>query len=219
MRSAMTDRRLRILGAALAAPARADDKHAAKTAAKQATTDYKLGDFKAALGGYSEAYRLFPAPGLLFNIAQCHKNLKNHEQAIHFYEGYLRELPKAKNRSDVEALLAETRRELDAQRAAEEQRRQEEQARAEAEKQRAEAEKQRAETERIAAERKLQQQLEQQRAAEDARRRDAGAPIYKKWWFWTAVGVVAVAAGGTVYVVTSDSGSLPEGSLGNFDAR
>jgi len=27
-------------------------------------------------------------------------------------------------------------------------------------------------------------------------------PIYTRWWFWTAIGVVAVAAGGTVFVLS-----------------
>lgn len=35
----------------------------------------------------------------------------------------------------------------------------------------------------------------------------AGDPIYKKWWFWTAIGVVAVGAGGTIlYLGSRDSG-------------
>ena len=32
---------------------------------------------------------------------------------------------------------------------------------------------------------------------------EASAPIYKRWWFWTAIGVVAVAAGGTAYLLLS----------------
>jgi hypothetical protein len=31
---------------------------------------------------------------------------------------------------------------------------------------------------------------------------DASAPIYKTWWFWTGIGVVAVAAGATAFLVT-----------------
>lgn len=27
-------------------------------------------------------------------------------------------------------------------------------------------------------------------------------PIYKRWWFWTAIGVAAVAAGGAVFILT-----------------
>jgi hypothetical protein len=31
----------------------------------------------------------------------------------------------------------------------------------------------------------------------------AASPIYTRWWFWTAIGVVAVAAGGTAYLLLS----------------
>jgi hypothetical protein len=37
-------------------------------------------------------------------------------------------------------------------------------------------------------------------------------PIYKRWWFWTAIGVVALGTGATVYLVTRNSqacGAVP----------
>jgi len=37
------------------------------------------------------------------------------------------------------------------------------------------------------------------------------APLYRRWWFWTAVGVVAAGAGVGIYLGTRDSGtSLPQ---------
>jgi tetratricopeptide (TPR) repeat protein len=40
-------------------------------------------------------------------------------------------------------------------------------------------------------------------------------PVYKKWWFWTGIGVVA--AGGTAVFLTSSGGSSPPGTdLGNI---
>jgi tetratricopeptide (TPR) repeat protein len=40
-------------------------------------------------------------------------------------------------------------------------------------------------------------------------------PIYKKWWFWTGVGIVAV--GGTAAIYASSGGSSPPGTdLGNI---
>ncbi len=45
-------------------------------------------------------------------------------------------------------------------------------------------------------------------------------PIYKKWWFWTAIGVVA--AGVTAGVVASQTGGsdrVPSGELGGFSFR
>ena len=42
-----------------------------------------------------------------------------------------------------------------------------------------------------------------------------GAPVYKKWWFWTGLAVVGVAGGIGIYAATSGS-SLPESELGNI---
>jgi hypothetical protein len=44
-------------------------------------------------------------------------------------------------------------------------------------------------------------------------------PLYKRWWFWTAVAGLGAAAG-TTYVLTRDKGGgAPETSLGDFDFR
>ena len=53
--------------------------------------------------------------------------------------------------------------------------------------------------------------------ADRRRRRTVGAtPIYKQWWFWTGVAVVAVAGGGFgIYEVTKSSGP-PSTPLGNI---
>jgi tetratricopeptide (TPR) repeat protein len=40
-------------------------------------------------------------------------------------------------------------------------------------------------------------------------------PIYKKWWFWTGVGVVAVAGGTTAYLLSRGS-DAPSTSLGDI---
>jgi hypothetical protein len=48
----------------------------------------------------------------------------------------------------------------------------------------------------------------------DVKVRETGVPIYKKWWFWTVVGVVAVAGGttGLVLGLSGDDGSgIPDG--------
>src|SRR6185503_12674691 len=61
------------------------------------------------------AYELYPAPAFLFNIGQCHKNLKNYERAIFFFEGYLREEKNPDKRALAEALLAESKAGLEKQ--------------------------------------------------------------------------------------------------------
>jgi hypothetical protein len=81
----------------------------------KAQIQYKLGHFDEALAGYSRAYELFPAPAFLFNIGQCHKNLKNYERAIFFFEGYLRDEKSPARRALAEDLLTESRAELEKQ--------------------------------------------------------------------------------------------------------
>ena len=69
---------------------------------------------------------------------------------------------------------------------------------------------------------RLIEDLEDQKARGEGekftrKKRQAEAkPVYKKWWFWTAVGVVAV--GGTVGVVAASSGGSgpPMSDLGNI---
>lgn len=208
--------------AAPRAASEAQRKAEAKRLADEATRKYNLGQFQEALDGYSKAYETFPAPSLLFNLGQCHRSLGNHERAVFFYEGYLREKPNAANRDVVEELLTEERGLLTKQR-------QDEEAQRAAE---AETRKKAAEEE---ARKKAAEDAERQRAADDERRRrssliglSAGGeaageghaqPVYKRWWFWTAIGVgVGVLAGSTVYIVQRDT-VLPAGSLGTLDGR
>jgi tetratricopeptide (TPR) repeat protein len=76
---------------------------------------FNLGRFDEALAGYQAAYEVLPLPAFLFNIAQCHRNLRNREQAIFFYQRYLSLAPDAPNRPVVEELIADQKRQLDAQ--------------------------------------------------------------------------------------------------------
>lgn len=82
----------------------------------EGSVQYKLGHFEEALAEFSKAYERYPAPGLLFNIGQCHKMMKHHEQAIYFFQGYLRDKPDAPNRKAVEELIVESKHALDAER-------------------------------------------------------------------------------------------------------
>ena len=213
-------------GIAVAQPAAPQSEAARKAEAKrladEATRKYNLGQFKEALDTYSKAYETFPAASLLFNLGQCHRSLGNHERAVFFYEGYLREKPNAPNRDVVEELLVEERASLTKQR-------EEEAARKATED---EAKRRAAEEE---ARRKAEGEEERKRAADDERRRRAsligtsgggaggGASqskaFYERWWFWAAVGVgVGVLAGSTIYITQRDS-VLPAGSLGTLDGR
>jgi tetratricopeptide (TPR) repeat protein len=203
--------------------ARADNKDEAKKLVAAADVAYKLGKFDEALANYDKAYQLFHAPGLLFNMAQCHRNLKNFEKAVFFYEGYLREaVPNAPDRTIVEDVLKETRIALEKQRTdVEAARRAENEAQAKA----IEAARIRAEAEAELA-RKERERLEAERLAGLNNGKGPVTPpppekpIYKKWWFWTAVGGAALVVGGGVVLATTTTNLVPpSGSTGNLDRR
>src|SRR5262245_42007516 len=87
----------------------------AKAFVEEGALAYQLGRFTEALAAYEKAYEAERLPALLFNIGQCHKMLGDHERAIFFFEGFLRERPEAKSRPLVETLIAESKRELEQQ--------------------------------------------------------------------------------------------------------
>ncbi|HEY7958175.1 MAG TPA: tetratricopeptide repeat protein, partial [Polyangia bacterium] len=72
---------------------------------EQGTAEYNLGSYDAALTAFEGAYRLKPDPALLFNIAQCYRQLAKPDDAAREYRAYLRESPKAPNRAEVERLI------------------------------------------------------------------------------------------------------------------
>jgi tetratricopeptide (TPR) repeat protein len=52
---------------------------------------YDMGHFDDAVSQFERAYALRPAPLLLFNMAQCHRQLGHADKARHLYESFLRE--------------------------------------------------------------------------------------------------------------------------------
>jgi tetratricopeptide (TPR) repeat protein len=90
-----------------AGTARAQDKPAdPKTAAKEhynrGTSFYDLGRYDDAAKEFEAAYQLKNDPAFLYNLAQSYRQAGNHERAVHFYKTYLRYVPKAPNRADIE---------------------------------------------------------------------------------------------------------------------
>jgi len=173
---------------ATAHPAAADSAFAraaveqARQLATQAARAYQEGRFRDALEKYRHAYDVAPAPELLFNIGQCHFQLKSYEWAIFFYQGYIADRPHAANRPLVESLIAESRRHLHTHRSP--------------------------------------SPLFTRVAVEHRDTASERPAIYRRWWFWTALGAAAVAAGGTAYYLHgSASSALPDRSLGTVDAR
>jgi tetratricopeptide (TPR) repeat protein len=215
---------------ALAAPetsvASADGKPAnartqARTLVKKAQLDYKLARFEQALEGYSRAYELYPTPALLFNLGQCHRNLKHHERAIFFFEGYLREQPKIDpdQRALTEDLLAESRTALNRERA---------EAAASAARLAAPpvttplpARPPQLTNARLAL-RSPSQGTAPSEALLTIDRRPAphDTPVTHRWWFWTAIVGTAVAAGAVAYYATGETRLVaPTGTVGTLDWR
>jgi len=101
------------LSLALAAPAGAQSmKKGAKAFFEKGASEYNLGHFAEAIVQFEKAYEIDPAPILLFNIGQCHRQTGNKERAAFFYRRYLEQNPKAENRAEVESRIADLDRSL-----------------------------------------------------------------------------------------------------------
>jgi tetratricopeptide (TPR) repeat protein len=89
-----------------AGPALADNRAAAREAFTEGTRHYDLGRYSEALASFMRAYMSFEDPAILFNIAQCQRQLGNKAEAVKFYRTFLRKVPDAPNAEDVRRLIA-----------------------------------------------------------------------------------------------------------------
>jgi tetratricopeptide (TPR) repeat protein len=221
-----------------AAPTPQEDKvrAEAKMNFQSAQKAYSLGQFSEALGLYSEAYRIDPQPAMLYNIAQCHRMLGNHERAIFFYTRFLDAFGgNPKNAKLVRELIAESQTKqaeaskLQAEREASNRERELEMARYAAARAEAEAVNRREAEARsklppdagMPGDAPLASSLtpggtsSPSQPAGELKKDEQG--LTKKWWFWAAVGGVAIAAGATAYVATAPQGRPT--TLGTWDMR
>ncbi|HEX5062856.1 MAG TPA: tetratricopeptide repeat protein [Kofleriaceae bacterium] len=88
-------------------PATADKEAEAKAHYDKGISHYNLGEFDPAITEFKAAYAISSKPGLLFNVAQSYRLKKDYEQALYFYQTYLRLKPDAPNRQDVEDRMKE----------------------------------------------------------------------------------------------------------------
>lgn len=139
-------------------------------------THYQLAEYKEALEAFRAAYRLKQDPVFLFNIAQCHRQLDQHAEALKLYGAYLRESPNAVNRAEVEKRMAELQQELELERkkAEEAEKKKAEEAAAATERQRLEDERRKAEEATAAAERRRLE--DEKKKAEEAAAAGAKQP-------------------------------------------
>ncbi|MDA3863438.1 MAG: PEGA domain-containing protein [Deltaproteobacteria bacterium] len=102
-----------VLLSVLFVPGAVEAQSASKIVAKakqmylQAEKLYVKGKFAQALDKYMKAHEFSNKPGLLFNIAQCHRNLKQYEKARFFYKLFLDKLPNNPYKSEVKQHIVE----------------------------------------------------------------------------------------------------------------
>jgi hypothetical protein len=69
--------------------------------------EYDQGHYRPALGFFTRAYELVPAPAVIYNIAQCHLSLGADADAARHFRLFLEQEPDAPNRAEVERKLRE----------------------------------------------------------------------------------------------------------------
>lgn len=175
-------------------PGRDAKARAARSQFEKAERSFNLGKFPEALTSYEAAYETLPLPAFLFNIAQCYRNLGNHERAVFFYQRYLSLDPKASNRAVVHKLIVDQQHRL-------------EEARASA-----------ATTPPPEAPRLMPAPARQPSPLVATRPAKQEERTYPKWWFWGALGT-AVALGTAAFFIAGSGGGLPKGDLGAIDGR
>jgi len=152
---------------------------------------YALAKFREALDEYQEAFDAKPIPDFLFNIGQCYRNLGDYDSAIFSYRKYLKLAPDAPNRAKVERLIDDLQSKQDHRDA------------------------QRLGLQKPPPAAKPPAPEDEDQAPSEAHDQPAARPIYKKWWFWTGLAVIAGGGGVLTYELTRPS--APSTSLGNID--
>jgi tetratricopeptide (TPR) repeat protein len=102
----------------LASAGHAEDRVKAREAYRSATSHYDLREFKEALVDFKDAYRQYPDPTFLYNIAQCDRQIGDNAEAIRFFRTFLNKVPNTPNRAEVTEIIARLQREEAAKAAA-----------------------------------------------------------------------------------------------------
>jgi len=161
--------------------AHAKGKSDAKDAFKRALQHYNLGDFKSALDEFKEAYLDYPDPSFLFNIGQCQRQLGLKQESLLSYRAYLREADQPRNRDEVQNLIHNLAQSIHAEELARH-----------GKPEGAMIPGDTGTVEKPANGPTATTSSPTTLTASEPPRRQ---PVYKKWWLWTAVGVVAVGVG------------------------
>lgn len=147
-----------------------EDVKGARRHFDKGTKLYDLGKYDEAAVEYEEAYKLKADPALLFNIGQAYRASGKISDALTAYKSYLRKVPDAPNRADVEGHIATLQHTLDEQ------------------------------SRPAPVPLPVPEISPPPAASPGAADLTVSAtppahrtPVYKKWWLWTAVGGVVVA--------------------------
>jgi tetratricopeptide (TPR) repeat protein len=164
---------------------------------------FSLGEFPRAIDEFRKAYNLKPDPRLLYNIAQAYRLSDDPGKAIFFYRSYLRNFPEAANRRDVEDRIIALETRLEEKKASQ----------PAAPTPGAKGPPSTPEgapapaAASIASTTTLVAAAPAPAPAPVATADAAHAPLYKRWWFWTAAaGVLAI---GLVATVALSGGGAP----------
>lgn len=189
------------------APTQNDDAHAAKAKYESGARHFDLSEYQSALADFKDAYRIKPDPAFLYNIAQCYRRLGQTEDAIAFYQTYLRRAPDAKNRDEVERRVRELEALRDVPGGAAPS------TSGEPPGSPPPAYQPESSPVPVALPPAPAPALDLTSSSE--RPASAPTPIYARWWFWSAVGVVALGSATAVIIMaTHDPTRIPGSGLG-----
>jgi tetratricopeptide (TPR) repeat protein len=175
---------------------------------------FNLGEFKHAVEEYKAAYNIRPDPVFLYNIAQAYRLDGNLQQALFFYKSYLTNSPKAPNRRECESRIRDLEQQIAAQRAvtsAPPTGTQPPSGMIEPPK----SEPPKSEPPKTEPPKTEPPKVETAPAlVATAPPPEKKTPVYKKWWLWTAVGVVAVGAAVGAGIAVGLQSNTPNSALG-----
>lgn len=77
-------------------------QHQAAQAYAAGAAAFKAKQYAVALASFERAFKLDPVPILLYNIARCHEEMGNAQEAVTGFRLYLTRAPQAADRADVE---------------------------------------------------------------------------------------------------------------------
>jgi tetratricopeptide (TPR) repeat protein len=97
---------------ASAAPVTADAQESSRKTYQAGAQAYAEGRYKDAIDLFLEASRISPNPAFSYNIGLAYEQLGDPDNALRWYRDYLRELPSAPDRAEIEPRIVDAERRL-----------------------------------------------------------------------------------------------------------